>query len=567
MSATERQAIVVVQRALEDARPEARAALQAVRLPELFAELSPGPWGLTVAAIELLDALEAGLAAILCARRALAGRIEADRRQGFASGALDEDEERFCSLAAVAIGLDEALARIDLPPSALPPPERHLKLSEYQSALSARDEVELAASVADDLLRYLRFYGAHPDPRLRPDDDAQLCACVASHLALLARTAERLARDGDHQAPREALEEVGLTLGASEYRGLRRQPALSSGEERGLLPMRPEDIVGNQELLAAGIKLSRAVAGFDLARGENPRLVRNPVIFALGAPGCGKTVTAHAIGNYFLDLCRENGIPARFRIIRRTDWASHYQNKSAGELLRIFQDEIFDFPGVAGAYWPDIDTAFAARDDPGVRPEDKAVLGTLFGLLDGTVGPRNGKWFLLADANFMTMDEAMVSRLSQDPYHARGPSSVEQFVELLRDKKLARVAAHLRIDEAGWRAFGEACLEHELSGRAVDNMAGKILSVIEDIELPDSYFSLSYDDKQKLVAERRNTFDGAALAALVERYVEFERDAEERARQERFEQRVVEIREQLAARVAAVSGPPPADGDDQGGEG
>jgi hypothetical protein len=316
----------------------------------------------------------------------------------------------------------------------------------------------------------------------------------------------------------------------------------------------PEDIIGNADVLDAGLNLARAVAGFDLEKGENPRMIRNPVLFVLGAPGCGKTVTAHAIGNYFLDLCSRNHVPARFRIIRRTDWASHYQNKSANELLRIFRQEIFEFPGVAGAYWPDIDTAFAARDDPGIRAEEKAVLGTLFGLLDGTVGPRNGKWFLIADANYLTMDQAALSRLTQDPHYAKGPQSPTDFVEMLRDKKLRKVREKLLIEDAEWQSFGERCVDCSLSGRAVDNLAGKILTDMEAIEVPETYFSMTFEEKAALLQERRRSLDFAALDALVDRYIRFEKEAEEKAQTERFQRRVKEIREQLAARVAAVGG-------------
>jgi hypothetical protein len=207
---------------------------------------------------------------------------------------------------------------------------------------------------------------------------------------------------------------------------------------------------------------------------------------------------------------------------------------------------------VAGVYWPDIDTAFAAREDPGIRAEEKAVLGTLFGLLDGTVGPRNGKWFMIADANFLTMDEATLSRLSQDPHHAKGPQSVEDFVVLLRDKKLAKVAKHLLLDDAAWEAFGTRCADAGLSGRAVDNLAGKLLAIIDDVAVPDHFFSLSYDEKVALLDQGRKTVDAPALDALLDRYIQFEREAEDRARTERFQRRVDEIREQLAARIAAV---------------
>ena len=536
-----------------DLRPEVSAAIRAGGLDALIADAAPGPYGQSSAGLHLLEALEIGGACLLAARRALIGRIAADRRLRFASGEPSEAEQRFASLLAVHIGCREALAAAGVVAEQLPDAGKHLPIAQHRAVFTAA-EPQLLGAWLDDLSRYLLFYRAHRDHALRVDGIERLRNCAGGYLALAAATAARLGDDGEHAATLAALAEAGLGVRGATYKGFARETLVPVEEERDLLPVWPDDIVGNQEVLQAGLALARAVAGFDLARGENPRKLRNTVLFVLGAPGCGKTVTAHAIGNFFLDLCQRHKIPARFRIIRRTDWASHYQNRSANELLRIFKEEIFGFPGVAGCYWPDIDTAFAAREDPGIRAEEKAILGTLFGLLDGTVGPRNGKWFLIADANHLSMDPATLSRLSQDPHYARGPQTADDFVLMLRDKKLGKVKDQLRLSEEEWAAFGARCVAAGLSGRAVDNLAGKLLAEIEDFEIPDDYFSLGFDDKQKLLAANRKTVDGARIQALVDRYIAFEKEAEERAQAERFRSRVAEIREQLAARVAALGG-------------
>jgi hypothetical protein len=544
--------IVIPQHDTDDLHALARDAVRASGLVELMHEIDPGPYGATMRVLELLHALETGIACLVATRRALIGRIEADRRAGFAAGTVTPSEQRFASLVAVFVGLEEALALCQVDARALPPRERHLKLNEYRDLLTA-DESSLARDLLLDMRQYLGFYRGHQNPEMRLDE-SRVRVCVGSYLVLAASTAARLGDDGEYQATLDALRDAGVRVNGAEYRGFQRETALPVVEEAGLLPVLPGDIVGNHEVLDAGMSLARAVAGFDLKHGQNPRVIRNPVLFSLGSPGCGKTVTAHAIGNYFLDLCQKNGIPARFRIIRRTDWASHYQNKSANELLRIFRQEIFEFPGVAGAYWPDIDTAFAAREDPGIRAEDKAVLGTLFGLLDGTVGPKNGKWFLIADANHLSMDEAALSRLSQDPHYARGPQTAEDFVELLRAKKLAKLAEYFRLSDDEWLDFGKRCADAGLSGRAVDNIAGKLLSQVDDVDVPDEYFAMAFEDKVALLQGQRKSFDQAHLDGLLDRYIQFEQDAEERARSERFERRVSEIREQLAAKMIAVGG-------------
>ena len=543
--------IIVPEADVTDLRAEVATAIRECGLAALVAEIAPGPYGHSSAGLHLLEAVEIGGACLLAARRALIGRIAADRRVRFASGAPSGAEQRFASLLAVHIGCYEALAAAQVETERLPGADKHFPIEQHRSVFTAA-EPQLLSGWLDDLSRYLLFYRAHPDQSLRLDGIERLRNCVGGYLALAAATAARLGDDGEHTATRAALADGGLSVRGATYHGFAREIGVPVEEERDLMPVWPDDIVGNQEVLEAGLDLARAVAGFDLVRGENPRKLRNTVLFILGAPGCGKTVTAHAVGNYFLDLCRRHKIPAHFRIIRRTDWASHYQNRSANELLRIFKDEIFDFPGVAGCYWPDIDTAFAAREDPDIRAEERAILGTLFGLLDGTIGPRNGKWFVIADANNLNMDPAALSRLSQDPYYARGPQTADDFVVLLRDKKLGRVKEQLALSGAEWAAFGARCVAAGLSGRAVDNLAGKLLAEIEDIQVPEDFFSLGFDDKQKFLAANRKTVDSARVQTLIDRYVAFEREAEERAQAERFQRRVAEIREQLAARVAAL---------------
>jgi hypothetical protein len=362
----------------------------------------------------------------------------------------------------------------------------------------------------------------------------------------------------EHAPLREALESSPLQLPGVAYVGLERRAAADE-EATELLDVRRGDVVGNAEVMEAALRLARAVASFDLVEGRNPRQIDNPILFVLGSPGCGKTVTAHAVGREFLELCQASGLPARFRVIRRTDWASHYQNKSASDLLRIFREEVFGFHGVCGAYWPDIDTAFAARGDPGMRAEEKANLSTLFGLLDGTVGPRNGKWFLICDANYMQMDDAMVSRLTQDPKIAKGPENAADYIRLLRDIKLRGWRDLLPSDE-DWERIGLRLLEGKLAGRAVAAIAGRIKSELQNVEEPDGFFRMSFDEKQAALRAAARPVDAPQILEHVDHYARFEKEAAERAHRDRFERRVEEIRLQLGAQAAALG----RSGDDAG---
>ena len=348
-------------------------------------------------------------------------------------------------------------------------------------------------------------------------------------------------------------EPAGLEIETPRLRltGLR-AAAAAAEEPSDLLPVTFDDIVGNEEYVKAGRRLVRDVAGFDLKAGENPKKLRNQVLFVLGSPGCGKTVTAHAIGNYFLGLCKKAELPSRVRVIRRTDWASSYQNQSANRLLEIFREEVFSAPGVCGVYWPDIDTAFAARGDSEIRQEEKSNLSAIFGILDGTIGPKNGRWFLICDANTLRMDAATMSRLSQQPLRALGPVAPADYVKLLKDVKLRGKEPWLPIAPEEWGKIGERCVAEKLSGRSMDALAGRVLTEMEDFDEPEEYFTLPFADKQKLIAQLSNKITAARIDALITEHVKFERESQAKADTERFVDRVKEIRFHLSAQQAAI---------------
>jgi hypothetical protein len=367
---------------------------------------------------------------------------------------------------------------------------------------------------------------------------------------------DRLTHSGRLRPFGIALAERKVTVGNVRYEGFRGRPL--GDPVLDLKPVSTSDIVGNQDYLRAAMRLARDVAAYDLQRGRSPKKL-NPVLFALGRPGCGKTITAHAVGNYFLDYCREHDVPARFKVIRRTDWASSYQNASANELVRIFKEEVYGFDGVCGVYWPDIDTAFASRSSGDLRMEEKNNLGAVFGIFDGTLIPKDGKWFLMCDANFMQMDEATVSRIAQNPFTVRGPTEPADFVRLLRDILLRDEQRFIEADEAQWLAIGQACVDADLSGRAVESISGNIRSEIQDFEYPPEYFTADFDERAGIIERLSKRIDVEGVTKEISDYVQFQKDAEEKADRERFEREVEQMVHQLnagreaAARAAGVT--------------
>ena len=516
--------ITVDAKALETELSEARRQVAAAGLPGTLAAIDPGAFGMTPLSLQALDAAAAGLACALAASRL---------DQGAAGGPYwgflfaEEAADRLCALG----------------DCGEPPEQASLKVEQYRELAGAGPDA-LFALMLKDCAAFLRFYQNHPDSAKRLARDTEALKCLHAHFRLMSRLLKRL-------RPEPA--DLQVSTPRLRLSGHRVSPC-GSEEPDGLLPLTFDDIVGNEDFVKAGRRLARDIAGFDLKAGVNPKKVRNQVLFVLGTPGCGKTATAHALGRYFLDLCKKAGVPGRVRVIRRTDWASAYQNQSANSLLEIFKSEVFNAPGVCGAYWPDIDTAFAARSDSDIRQEEKSILATLFGILDGTVGPQNGRWFLICDANTLNMDAATLSRISQNPIRALGPASGEDFVRLLRDVKLRGKGPWLPVSEAEWKAVGERLVAERLSGRAVDHLAGRILTEIEDFEEPDEYFSMPLEEKRRLIAKLSRPVPARRIAEMIAEYCGFERDAQRKSEEERFASRVREIRFHLCAQRAAIGG-------------
>ena len=162
-------------------------------------------------------------------------------------------------------------------------------------------------------------------------DERELWVVATLHAFVLqlAGALRRLTHAGRLRPFGVALAQRKVVIGELRYEGF--QARGPEGPASDLKPVKLADIVGNQDYLQAGLRLARDVAAYDLKAMRGPKQL-NPVLFGLGRPGCGKTITAHAIGNYFLDFCKQRDVPARFKVIRRTDWASSYQNASAATL-------------------------------------------------------------------------------------------------------------------------------------------------------------------------------------------------------------------------------------------
>lgn len=531
-------------RTLDIARPAggfaptaAARAIKTAGLVEQVARADAGPFGLSargVAALEaLVDAVDLGLGASEGLRGfVLEGQASAG---SFALPALTPAQARLAGAFQLAVTCDAATRALgEVAPA--PTVEGALELDGLDALLALGAEPEALATRA--LALAARFFGLK-----RAAGDAAATA-LGAFFELLRRAVVAASAAGELAPLTAALAHHRVTVDGVRWRGL--EPTAQPAAARGLLPVAPDAIVGNADYLAAGLRLARDVAGYDLETGRNPKRV-NPVLFGLGRPGCGKTITAHAIGNYFLDYCAARDVPARFVVVRRTDWASSYQNASANNLVRLFTEEVYGFDGVAGVYWADIDTAFASRAASDLRMEEKNNLGAVFGIFDGTLLPKDGKWFLICDANTMNMDEATVSRIAQNPFTVAGPETPGDYARLMRDIMLKDVADFVPRGDAAWERLGGLAASLGLSGREVEAVMGNVRARVQDFDYPDAWFTARGEERAALLASLCRPVDEATVAALLERHVAFQRDAEARATRERFEREVAEMVRQLNA--------------------
>ena len=517
-------------------------------------KLVRAPFGHTVLTLRAIDAvIEAGDLALHAGEALHAALLEDIARSGSLAVPEPTNDQRLFIGAFQVTALTDALApRLgELAPS----PEVHTDLeADGLEDLLRKPAKPLTLSLLAMAGKYLEVQAQRqPGAGGARVDEREVWAVTTLHAFVLQLrgAVRRLTHMGRLRPFGVALAQRKVQVGELRYEGFNSR---SGGEPASdLKPVQLADVVGNQEYLQAGLKLARDVAAYDLAGRRSPKKL-NPVLFGLGRPGCGKTITAHAIGNYFLEYCRQRDIPARFKVIRRTDWASSYQNASAATLVKIFKEEVYGFEGVCGVYWPDIDTAFASRSSGDLRSEEKNNLGAVFGIFDGTLIPKDGKWFMICDANFMQMDEATRSRIAQNPFTVKGPTSSEDYVHLLREVLLGELRQFVAVGEEGrWKEVGDALVAADLSGRSVESIAGNIRATIQDFEYPDEYFKASFDERTRIIDRLSKRVPIATVLKEVADYVSFNRDSEEREAKAAFEREVSSMVQQLNAGRAATA--------------
>jgi ATPase family associated with various cellular activities (AAA) len=366
-----------------------------------------------------------------------------------------------------------------------------------------------------------------------------------AYFHILKRSLEDIALDPRYRKAKKVLEKMkfkSLNLDFELF-----TPPLEKNSNNSMISIDLSEIIGNTNYIEAGKRMVRDLLAFDPTAKTNPKKM-NQILFGLGRPGCGKTATANGIGKYLLEKASKIGLDAKFVSIRRTDWASSYQNASSKALIECFTSQLEDYKGVVAFYWPDIDTAFSSRGGGDLKSEEKGILGTAFGLFDGSILPFNGQWILICDANYMQMDEATVSRLSQDPYKVNGPESGGDYISLLKDILLGKeYVEHIEGDDKQWEIVGDLAVKLQLSGRDFANLSRRIVSKIENFEYPDGFFEGNFEKRIEFIKKSRVKIKVEDIINDINELEKFKNEASIMDRREKLENMINGISLQIDA--------------------
>lgn len=278
-------------------------------------------------------------------------------------------------------------------------------------------------------------------------------------------------------ATKRNISEVTLRYGnCSLKHGMFKQKYDVVSVDDKFMDVRKEDVIGNQELGNVLWSSFMKLACYDHERRKNPFDPPNS-LFIFGEPGCGKTFNVHASIRFFSEFCKEHGISFKGILHSTTDYASHYQNKTANALAELGR-EIRDFPGIVAMYVADADNIFPSRKDD-MRIEQKQVQSVYFKMFDGSMIPRNGKFLPIFDANYVEgIDDATKSRIFARTVQMKRFEKPEQFAELLQ-RTLTKGLETSLLQESEWNELGVYLLSTPLSNREIDHVVKDLRGRLE----------------------------------------------------------------------------------------
>jgi SpoVK/Ycf46/Vps4 family AAA+-type ATPase len=271
------------------------------------------------------------------------------------------------------------------------------------------------------------------------------------------------------------------------------------------------DLIEQEEHTKRMQQLLYRLLAWDEQKRDNP--FSPPTVVAIhGSPGCGKTMSANAYVNWFIEVCKELKKPLLAIQHSIDDYGSKYQNDTPIKLAAR-RDKIRDFPGVAVLQASDVDTFMPEARSKEPTQEENKVNGIYFSMFDNSRIPY-GKFMAILDANHVdNIDPALKSRFGERIELTRfgKPESFAKYAKIYLTKNSQGVG----INEADWLKIGKYLLESNLSNREIANVINTLRG---GFEVTPELLTRSYDEQ---VTFRNNYLKSITYEVVTRKFDEF----------------------------------------------
>ncbi|MBI1969183.1 AAA family ATPase [Candidatus Woesearchaeota archaeon] len=347
---------------------------------------------------------------------------------------------------------------------------------------------------------------------------------VAAYFSGLREATGNVLQSPNHQQVRERIAQCKIQLDGIAFHGF---TLLNRKEEQPVSyqDLSLDDVVGNHEAKKALRESLEHVLSYKAAERKNAvqEIFGFPQKFLLeGREGTGKTTLLKALACYGRKVAEQHGLD--FRVLHiDNSFKNEYYGVSARNLKQQLQ-EVFSGDAIYLVTMEDIDTIFFSREELKHQTEDKAVLGELLNLLEGIASSNLGNYILVATTNNpLSQDRAVYSRLLEQPLHASGPETEEDYIALFQQK----LKLDTKISPADWQEVGTECTKNHFSGRDIRNIALQILSgAMQEREKPKEWYTLSVEQQRAWLLEGKQGITKESVLEHIESYDSFLRKKE-----------------------------------------
>ncbi len=282
-----------------------------------------------------------------------------------------------------------------------------------------------------------------------------------------------------------------------------------------------DEIIGNNEAKEGLKRIAKMLFCYDLQKKSNPWLKFYALpksILLEGPPGTGKTSLINAMISEMYHLSLKSGKPFQFFKIDNT-FKSKYYGESVKKLSEILK-QANSSTQISLVIMEDIDTIFSSRNDNNLFYEEAHLLNYLMNFIEGIgISYRGNVLYLSTTNNVKRIDQALLSRLIQKRYKVLGPTTIEEYVKLMKTKLKPLIELNLiNVNDLEYRELAKYFLTERISAREVTNY---LISIINDhinkLNL-ENYVKLSYDSSLEKLQNELKPIDYEALKEKLDEY-------------------------------------------------